>query len=441
MKWKEVVKKVMYPPLALIWILLPISSALLTITLIFGNAKSVASICIYLLAFYELVVVCCRVPNIINWCKKYKENNKLLTKYFSDVHFRLNFGLYSALIINIAFGMFQLVLGIYHHSIWFYSMSAYYTLLAIIRFFILKHTRAYSLNEECIKEIKLYLFCGGMLLLLNLALAVIIFFIVYQNKTFVHHEITTIVIATYTFVSLTFAIISCIKYRRFNSPTYSASKIISLVSACVSMFTLETTMLSTFGDEMERNSRGVLLGVSGGVITIFILTIAIYMVVKGSNELQVMKKFASDKNEKIDNGEKIMKEIFVVAGIIEKDNKILCMQRSAGKHDYVSYKWEFPGGKIEEGESEEEALIRELREEMELDVEVLSKFESIRHEYPDLIVNMSCYLCSTHDEDFKLNVHKDYRWLGIDELDSLDWAGADLPVVKKLMDKNNMHNN
>lgn len=131
-----------------------------------------------------------------------------------------------------------------------------------------------------------------------------------------------------------------------------------------------------------------------------------------------------------------MKEIFVVAGIIEKDGKILCMQRDKGKHEYVSFKWEFPGGKIESGESEEDALSRELREEMELDVEIKGHFMTIRHEYPDLIVNMSCYLCRAKGNKFKLNVHKDFRWLGVDELHTLDWADADMPVVEMLVSRN-----
>lgn len=132
----------------------------------------------------------------------------------------------------------------------------------------------------------------------------------------------------------------------------------------------------------------------------------------------------------------VMKEIFVVAGIIEKDGKILCMQRDKGKHEYVSFKWEFPGGKIESGESEEGALSRELREEMELDVEIKGHFMNIRHKYPDLIVNMSCYLCRAKGSEFKLNVHKDFRWLGGDELHTLDWADADLPVVEMLVSRN-----
>ena len=130
-----------------------------------------------------------------------------------------------------------------------------------------------------------------------------------------------------------------------------------------------------------------------------------------------------------------MEEIKVVAGIIENNDKILCMQRDKGKYDYVSFKWEFPGGKIEEGETNEQALKRELLEEMDLDVIVGIYFCDVEYTYPDFKITMFCYKCNTKDLDFKLNIHKDCKWLEKSELNIIDWAPADMPIVKKLMEE------
>ena len=142
-----------------------------------------------------------------------------------------------------------------------------------------------------ITELKKYRACGIVFLLVNLSLAVMVFFMVYWNRTFNHHEITTIAMALYTFSSLTIAIRGIVKFRKYESPVYSASKTISLAAACVSMITLEATMLTTFGGETtDLLTRQILLGVTGGVISIFIVSMAVYMIIKSTKKLKVLEK-------------------------------------------------------------------------------------------------------------------------------------------------------
>ncbi len=129
-----------------------------------------------------------------------------------------------------------------------------------------------------------------------------------------------------------------------------------------------------------------------------------------------------------------MKHIEVVAAIILWNGKILCMQRNAGKYHYVSYKYEFPGGKIEPGESNIEALTRELREEMDIEVEISDKdyFLTVHHDYPDFSITMHSYLCRVSNNCFTRKEHAAHQWLDKSELHTLDWASADIPIVKKL---------
>ena len=128
-----------------------------------------------------------------------------------------------------------------------------------------------------------------------------------------------------------------------------------------------------------------------------------------------------------------MKQIEVVAAIIQFENKFLCVQRGEDKYDYISLKYEFPGGKIEPGESLNQALEREIKEELQYDICVKEKFLTVEHQYPDFQLKMYSYLCSAVHTNLTLTEHINYRWLEVNQLDELDWAAADIPIVEKLM--------
>lgn len=131
------------------------------------------------------------------------------------------------------------------------------------------------------------------------------------------------------------------------------------------------------------------------------------------------------------------KQINVVAAVIEHDGLYLCAKRPIGKYAYTSNVWEFPGGKIEPNETEKEAIVRELKEEMNYDISVERHLVTVTHEYPDFTISLATYICHpVGDRDsFTLNEHTDYKWLRADELDSLEWAAADLGIVKAIKEE------
>lgn len=128
-----------------------------------------------------------------------------------------------------------------------------------------------------------------------------------------------------------------------------------------------------------------------------------------------------------------MKKVEVVAGIIFFKDKVLCVQRPVEKLKYISNKFEFPGGKIEMDETKEEALKRELLEELDILVNIKSFFYTVEHKYPDFELTMHSYICEVETNNVSLNVHVDLKWLTIDKLTELDWAEADIPIVNKLI--------
>ena len=131
----------------------------------------------------------------------------------------------------------------------------------------------------------------------------------------------------------------------------------------------------------------------------------------------------------LNNPAGIMKTIEVVAAVIIKDGKVFATQRGYGQwKDW----WEFPGGKIEPGECPQEALVREIREELDAEIEVGGLLETVEWDYPDFHLTMHCFICRLLSDSLHLNEHEDATWLTRETLDSVQWLPADLGVVGKI---------
>lgn len=121
------------------------------------------------------------------------------------------------------------------------------------------------------------------------------------------------------------------------------------------------------------------------------------------------------------------REVYVVAGAIIKDNKVFAAQR--GNKGETKFKWEFPGGKIEPGETPEQALVRELREELKIDVKVYELITNIIDEYPTQILHIATYRCELINGEPILTEHINKAWSTKDELDNLEFSKADTPTL------------
>lgn len=128
-----------------------------------------------------------------------------------------------------------------------------------------------------------------------------------------------------------------------------------------------------------------------------------------------------------------MKHYKVVAAVIEQDGELLCVKKGDHPLTYLRHKFEFPGGKIEEGEGEEEALLREIEEELQISIQVGHKIAVVNHQYPDFMITLTAFKCYADSRSLLLTEHTEAIWLPVAKLKTLDWAGADQPIVQCLM--------
>lgn len=285
----KVLKKILYPHIAIVFILFPIAIAIMFYAM-FAMGDSLITYCSYALAFYSLLILCLRIPDIVKIIKKIKNENKIIVKLRSDTQLRINIFLYCSLVWNIIYASFQLFLGFYNKSFWFFTMAGYYYILAMMRFYLGNHTIKYKPGENQLLEYKKYSFFGWMLLIMNLFVFIMLVFMISFNKVSKHHEIITISMAAYTFTTFTMAIVNYIKYRKYNSPVYSAIKTITLACACVSMISLTNTMLYTFGTDVGEEFNNIMLSVLGFCVLTFIIFISILIIIKSHKELKELKK-------------------------------------------------------------------------------------------------------------------------------------------------------
>ena len=128
-----------------------------------------------------------------------------------------------------------------------------------------------------------------------------------------------------------------------------------------------------------------------------------------------------------------MAAVVIEDGCTGEGPKYLSMQRTRSRYPYISEHWEFPGGKVEAGESDHEALVREIKEEMDWDIFVGRKLGEVDYDYPDFQITVAAYLCKGDSKPFKLYDHLAFSWLERDELEDLEWTAADRQLIESFL--------
>lgn len=289
MEWKKLIKY-LYPPLWVIILLVLICTAALVYTFIGGYEAHPVAYFTYVLSFYTLTTVVMRcikvMPKHYRSAKEKVYANPIGEKLMTDMKFRTHVSLYGSLGVNLIYVALNVLSGFLYHTAWFFVLAFYYTILAVMRFLLVRFVNRVGIGENRFKELRRSRLCGYILLTVNLALSGAVLMILYQNKGYEYHGILIYVMAAYTFYITTLAIINLVKYRKLGSPVMSMTKIINMAAALVSMLSLETAMFSEFGKDMSDENKQIFIMLTGAGVSIVIVTMSVYSIVKNSKEIK-----------------------------------------------------------------------------------------------------------------------------------------------------------
>ncbi len=273
-KFMRFCKKLLILPIWLSVVLFVASILTLAAVFVNGIDKSIIAYVVYGLSFYSFVVVCVTlIPFLWRNGKNIKQklsNSRFGEKYIADRNFKTLVGLYRSLAFNILYAGVNLFSGIYYNTAWFKIYAVYYFIMAVMRFLLLKYINKVGIGNDIIGELKRTRMCACILLTVNFALSAAVLMMAYVDKGFEYHGVLIYIMAMYTFGITVAAIVNLVRYRKYNSPVMSMTKIISLASALVSMLSLETAMLTSFGADMTDNIRRIFIIATGAGISVVI---------------------------------------------------------------------------------------------------------------------------------------------------------------------------
>ena len=284
-KFKELSHKLLFPKTPLILLLTVISAALLVFVFSFGKEQSAIACISYVISAYSLTVCSLRMPAIIKSVKKLLYSQAFSRRFLTDGEFRTKVMLRSGFAIHTIYSVFKFISGIFYNSLWFGAESVYHILISIIQLLILRSEQ--KKNKTKHDEWKLSLICGILMLLLNITISIFVFSAIFGNKSYVYSEIIIYATAAYTFYRIISTAIQIVKFRKSNKPLISASKFLNLSAALMSLFALQTAMLTQFGS--ESINRTILNGFTGISVCLSVIYFAASMIIRATKEINKTK--------------------------------------------------------------------------------------------------------------------------------------------------------
>ena len=296
-RMKKMLKKLFFlPPVPTLLISVP-SYGLVIYALAGKNVEPVIAYTSYFLSAYAFIISITGITGIVRFIRQGIDKHPLVQKalgiplvsrYLKEDMFRAETGLYQGFFINLLYAGIKMFSGIFYRSVWFVTLAVYYILLAAMRASLLHYVRKAGKNK--ISGWKRYRLCVIILLFMNIALAGIVVLVIHQNSGFEYPGMLIYVMAMYAFYAAITAVRNVVKFRKYGNPVMSAAKVINLTAALVSMLSLETAMLTQFGAADDPAFRQIMTASTGAGISIIVLGMAAFMIVRSTKQLNHMKQ-------------------------------------------------------------------------------------------------------------------------------------------------------
>lgn len=293
MDWKRIGRKLLFPPLWVILVLALLSAAGLIAVFLGGYTEHPAAYAVYVLAFYALSTLCLYcwkvLPRQIGQIKQALFDHKTIGKLLRDKPLQRLLGMYCSLLVSLLYALLNLVNWLRSGSWWFVVLTCFYTVMAFMRFLLVRHARRVGIGTDLPAEWKRARLCGYILLLVNVTLSGAVLMILYQDKGYDYPGMMIYVMAAYTFYATIHAIVEIVRKRHRGSPVMGAAKVVSLSAALISMLNLETAMFAQFGGDMAKNDRNLMIILTGAGISVVIVTLSLALTIQATKEIRRLK--------------------------------------------------------------------------------------------------------------------------------------------------------
>lgn len=278
---KKFLLSLLFPKIWITLLLIPLSAAMLIYAFAGRNPNSILVYVSYGVSAYTLTVVCASSPVLFRKIKELKNSNRFMKRYFSDADYKSAVNLNIGLALNTVYSVFKFVSGFIYSSFWFGAEAVYYIVLSVIRFSLVKRLK----NESKADSRKVFRLCGILLLILNTAMSGIIIQILFQNETYLYPGFVIYATAAFTFWRLISSIVELFKKSKSNLSAVSAAKFVNLSASLMSLFALQTAMLSQFNSEGLNSD--IMNTATGIAVSVSVMSVAVYMIIRGNkNEIK-----------------------------------------------------------------------------------------------------------------------------------------------------------